>query len=175
MRCQRWGEVWPGSSDDETLAQHDLASTVGAVWRSVARLDGIVLLQIFQSRSCPRSSVGEVAGRCVTEGAHEPPGRMQRPCTRVRIARDSAWRLDCLSIVAQATEHPDCQRRRIYFVNFETAWILPLALSSYIVSPSTYIFWHIHFFPEFSVQFVLPFTMQTFLKVPGVPLYTCSP
>jgi hypothetical protein len=172
VRSRRWGQIWPGSSDHETLAQHDLVSTAGADWRSVARLDGIMLLQLVQSRSCPRSCAGEVAGRCVTEGAHETPGRMQRPCTRVQIARDSAERLDCLSIVAQATEHPDCQRRRIYFVSFETAWILPLALSSYSVSPSTCIFWPIHVLPDFSAQIVLPVTMQTCLKNPGVPLST---
>jgi hypothetical protein len=51
-------------------------------------------------------------------------------------------------------EHPDCQRRPIYFVNFETAWILPLALSSYSVSLSTYILWQIHVFPDFSAPFV---------------------
>ena len=28
MGIRRWDQVWRGSRDDETLAQHDLASTV---------------------------------------------------------------------------------------------------------------------------------------------------
>jgi hypothetical protein len=60
MRSWRWDQVSHGSSDDETLAQHDVASTVGAVSRSVLRVDGVVSWQIVHSRSYPQSCADEV-------------------------------------------------------------------------------------------------------------------